>query len=109
LCFGGGLYVDPVFEKYEAHALIAHDSDEVTAAPVPVDIPNPAGIDYYTQLHPDPGRTVDEGASVIFGFRIQAFVTRAQVAAISGISTGQPKIAGVWDTLGNRADWAMDR
>ena len=76
LCFGGGLYVDPVFGDYEVRAVVAHDPSEVSTEPVPVDMPAPAAIDYYARLHPDESRTVAEGATVVFGFRVQAFVTR---------------------------------
>ena len=48
-----------------------------------------------------PNRPIDDGASLIFGFRIQAFVTRARVAAIAGLSSGNPSVASVWVTLGN--------
>lgn len=34
-------------------------------------------------------------------FRTQIFVTRSDVALIQGISTGQPTIAGLYDSLGN--------
>ena len=52
LCFGGGLYVDPVFGEYQVRAVVAHDAAEISTSPVPVDMPDPAAIDYYTRLHP---------------------------------------------------------
>ncbi len=100
-CFGGGLYIDPVFGAYNTTAVIAHDPREATTAPVPVDIPDPASIGYYAKLHPGHQRTVEEGASVIFGFRIQAFVTRAHVAAIAGTTTGNPQVVAVSDVYGH--------
>ena len=75
LCFGGGLYIDPVFGDYQVHAVVAHDPSEVSTEPVPVDMPAPAAIDYYARLHPTSRRAVAEGATVVFGFRVQAFVT----------------------------------
>lgn len=107
LCFGGGFYVDPVFEPYSPRALIAADPEDLDDQPVAMDFPDPAGIDYYAWLHPPPGRRVSEGETVICGFRAQAFVTRAFVVGISGVSTGEAAVAGVWDTLGRSAMWGM--
>lgn len=104
-CFGGGLYIDPVFGRYDTTALVAHDPSDLSSKPVPVDIPDPAAIDYYAKLHPPTSRTIEERATVIFGFRIQAFVTRAFVTGISGAATSTPTVAGVWDTLGNPVKW----
>ena len=101
LCFGGGLYVDPVFGDYEVSAVIAHDAAEISTSPVPVDMPDPAAIDYYARLHRGSGRVVSEGATVVFGFRIQAFVTRALVTGLSGVSRGEPRVVGVWNGFGD--------
>ena len=100
LCFGGGLYIDPVFGEYQAAALVAHDPSDLGLPPVPADIPSPAAIDYYTRLHPPQGRVLEEGASVLFGFRIQAFVTRARIVGISGIQSGSLSVEGCWNSFG---------
>lgn len=105
-CFGGGLYVDPVFGDYRVTATVAHDPDEIHTTPAEVDMPDPAAIDYYAPLHPEPGRTVMEGATVVFGFRVQAFVTRAFVVPINGIATGAPRVAGIYNGFGYPMDWA---
>ena len=107
LCFGGGFYVDPVFEPYSPEALVAADPSDLTQAPVAMDFPDPAGIDYYARLHPPAGRRVGEGDTVICGFRAQAFVTRAFVVGLSGVAGGVPSVAGIWDTLGRPAQWGM--
>ncbi len=104
LCFGGGFYVDPVFEPYGPKALIAADPEDLDEAPVAMDFPDPAGIDYYARLHPPAARHVGEGDTVICGFRAQAFVTRATVAGLTGVRSGAPAVAGVWDTLGRPVD-----
>ena len=101
LCFGGGLYIDPVFGDYQVRAVVAHDPSEVPTAPVPVDMPAPAAIDYYARLHPDDRRIVAEGATVVFGFRVQAFVTRTFVVGVAGVSAGQARVAGVWNGFGD--------
>ncbi len=103
LCFGGGFYIDPVFPPYSPRALLAADPTDLDEAPVPMDFPDPAGIDYYARLHPPPGRQVNEGDTVICGFRAQAFVTRAAVVGISGVAAGTPAVAGCWDTSGRPA------
>ena len=46
LCFGGGFYIDPVFEPYSPRALVATDPSDLAGAPVAMDFPDPAGIDY---------------------------------------------------------------
>ena len=109
LCFGGGLYVDPVFGDYEARAVVAHDPSEASSEPIAVDMPNPAGIDYYARLHPTGHRTVVEGATVVFGFRVQAFVTRALVAGLAGVSEGKPRVTGVWNGFGDAAAFGVSR
>ena len=109
LCFGGGLYVDPVFGDYEVRAVVAQDPSEISTEPVPVDMPDPAGIDYYARLHPRSRRTVAEGATVVFGFRVQAFVTRALVAGLSGVSDGRPRVAGVWNGFGDPVSFGVSR
>lgn len=100
LCFGGGLYIDPVFGEYQAAALVARDPSDLDLPPVPADIPSPAAIDYYARLHPPQGRVVEEGASVLFGFRMQAFVTRARIVGISGVQSGSLSVAGCWNSFG---------
>jgi predicted amino acid racemase len=95
-CFGGGLYVDPVFEPYPMTALVGADPEEALARRVPAEVPPPSAIDYYGQLEADAAT----GDSVVFGFRAQAFVTRANVAAISGAATDRPTVAGVWPSAG---------
>ena len=101
LCFGGGLYIDPVFGDYHVRAIVAHDPSEVSTEPVSVDMPAPAAIDYYARLHPADRRTVAEGATVMFGFRVQAFVTRTLVVGVAGVSQGRPRVAGVWNGFGD--------
>lgn len=100
LCFGGGLYIDPVFGDYQVRAVVADDPSEITTAPVPVDMPSPAAIDYYAKLAPEDQRSFREGSTVIFGFRIQAFVTRAFVVGVAGVAEGSPRIAGICNGFG---------
>ena len=108
-CFGGGLYIDPVFGDYQTTAVVAHDPSEATTKPMAVDMPDPAAIDYYAKLKPESDRTVSEGDTVVFGFRIQAFVTRAFVVGVAGVRSGAPSVAGIWDVLGNPVNWESSR
>ncbi len=101
LCFGGGLYIDPVFGDYRVRAVVAGDPSEISTQPVPVDMPSPAAIDYYAKLVPESPRTFKEGSTVIFGFRVQAFVTRAFVTCVAGVAGGQPRVVGVWNGFGD--------
>jgi predicted amino acid racemase len=96
-CFGGGLYVDPVFGAYDIRALVAQDADPAGWTEAAAELPPPDAIDYYGLL--DPPAAV--GATVIFGFRIQAFVTRATVVGLSGVSSGEPEIRGAWGPDGH--------
>jgi predicted amino acid racemase len=91
-CYGGGLYVDPVFPPYQVQALVGRDGDLAAAHRVDADIPPPAAIDYYGMLHEPPGVRLEAGASAVFGFRIQAFHTRAPVVAIRGVAAGAPRV-----------------
>lgn len=58
---------------------------------------NSENIDYYLQTkkeHP-------VGSTVIAAFRTQIFVTRSDVAVVSGIQKGQLKVEGIFDSSGN--------
>lgn len=105
LCFGGGFYVDPVFEPYPVRVVAASGPEDVGAEPVPIDMPDPAGIDYYARLHPE-SRTLSEGDTVIAGFRIQAFVTRSLVVGVSGVRAGAPAVTGIWNVEGAPVPWS---
>lgn len=95
-CFGGGLYVDPVFPPYQVRALVGRDADEVLGRQVDAFLPPADAIDYYGQLDVV-ARPAD---TVIFGFRAQAFVTRAAIVPVSGIADDEPRVEGVWTPHG---------
>lgn len=102
-CFGGGMYVDPVFPPYQLRAVVGRDvgSTEVLDAT----LPPPSAIDYYGQLDLDGHPAVSIGDSVVFGFRSQAFVTRAYTAGIAGLAVGRPEVAGIWAASGQMTSW----
>jgi len=104
-CFGGGLYIDPVFPPYDVQALVGADPDAALGNAVKATLPPPSAIDYYGILDPNEGKPIRTGDTVIFGFRVQAFVTRAYVVPVSGISKGEPAVEGIWTPHGQKAKW----
>jgi predicted amino acid racemase len=98
-CFGGGLYIDPVFDPYPVTALVGSDPDAVLERRVGAELPAADAIDYYGQLD----AAAATGDSVVFGFRAQAFVTRANVVALSGVESDDPAVEGVWTAAGRPA------
>lgn len=105
-CFGGGLYIDPVFEPYELHALVAEGEGPEARTLVSAEVPPPEAIDYYGMLSQPEGRPLARGATVVFGFRIQAFVTRVPVLGLSGVGTADVRVAGAWRHDGSPLDGA---
>jgi predicted amino acid racemase len=105
-CFGGGLYIDPVFPDYPVKAIVSSEPTVSDEALLGVDIPVPASIDYYGMIDASQ-RWPAIGDSVVFGFRPQVFVTRAYTAGVSGLSTGNPHVETIHDAFGRPADWPL--
>ncbi|SDY99912.1 Predicted amino acid racemase [Micromonospora pattaloongensis] len=100
--FGGGLYVDPVLGLGATRALIVPQGGTIDDAYlVDVEMPAPEAIDYYAMADVREAPTVAPGDTVIFGFRPQAFVTRALTAGITGVRAGTPAVAGVYAADGS--------
>jgi len=104
-CFGGGLYIDPVFPDYGLKAIVARDPTVAANALRSVEIPVPAAIDYYGMIDTASGPAAI-GDSVVFGFRPQAFVTRANVVGLAGVR-GTPVVATISDAYGRPAGWPI--
>lgn len=104
-CFGGGLYIDPVFPDYDVKAIVGPEPTAYEAALANVEIPPPSAIDYYGMI--DCGGSVKPrpGDSVIFGFRGQAFVTRAYTVGVSGIASGTPRVETIENIFGVAEPW----
>ena len=68
------------------------------------DIEIPEGIKIKEVLV-ESGDKVKQGDTVVFGFRAQAFVTRAYVVPVSGISTGNLVVEGIFDSDGKIVGW----
>ena len=54
-CFGGGLYIDPVFPDYQVKAVVAREPTSAERALRNVEIPPPAAIDYYGMIDTSSG------------------------------------------------------
>ncbi|MCB1500852.1 MAG: alanine racemase [Bauldia sp.] len=107
-CFGGGLYIDPIFPDYPVRAVVAREPTVADAALRVVEIPPPAAIDYYGMIDSTSGPTRPAvGDTVVFGFRPQAFVTRAYTCGVTGLSSGEPSPAAIYDAFGRPADWPL--
>ncbi len=104
-CFGGGLYIDPVFPDYQVKAIVAREPTSAASALSLVAIPVPASIDYYGMIDATGPMRPRIGDSVVFGFRPQAFVTRAYVVGVAGLATGKPQVETIHDAFGRPADW----
>ena len=99
-CFGGGLYIDPVFHDYQLQCLVVPRGEIQGSFLADAEIPPPSAIDYYGVITPPDGKKISVGDTVIFGFRIQAFVTRATIAPIQGVHAGRPELLGLSNALG---------
>ncbi len=103
-CFGGGLYIDPVFPDYEVRAVVGRMPSAAKGPLRRVDIPPPATIDYYGMIDASDQGAPKVGDTVVFGFRPQAFVTRAYTVGVSGVQTGQAQTGGIHDPFGRPYD-----
>ena len=93
-CFGGGLYIDPVFAAYQVRALVSAGPDLSDAVMANAELPPPSAIDYHGMLDSPAGVELATGATVVFGFRIQAFFTRARVIGLRHVRSGHPAAEG---------------
>jgi predicted amino acid racemase len=106
-CFGGGLYIDPVFPDYALTAIVSREPTSSQKALKPVEIPSAASIDYYGMIDNRAEPKARVGDSVVFGFRAQAFVTRAYTVGVAGLSRGSPVVEAVHDAFGRVAEWPL--
>ena len=90
--YGGGYY-----RRGHLESVMISTDDQKLAKDEVIPFGNDS-IDYYlsTKL------PHEVGATVLAAFRTQIFVTRSDVAVVSGIQTGQPRIEGMYDSLGKQ-------
>ena len=106
-CFGGGLYIDPVFPDYDVQALVGPEPSTDAAALRSVEVPPPSAIDYYGMIDAQTGTAPVAGDTVVFGFRGQAFVTRAYSVGIRGVVTGTPHVETPENCFGQAEPWPL--
>lgn len=106
-CFGGGFYIDPIFPDYDVKAIVAAEPTTAASALRSVEIPPPSAIDYYAMIDAGGAAAPKPGDTAVFGFRGQAFVTRAYVVGVSGISKGTPNVETIENGFGETAAWPV--
>jgi predicted amino acid racemase len=95
--FGGGFYPRGRVRS----ALVLSSGHQEHVVRLDVEPASADNIDYYRTLaSPEVDGAVRVGDTVVFSFRTQIFVTRSQVAVLSGLRTGTPKLAGIFTSLG---------
>lgn len=105
-CYGGGVYRRGnlhnalIYQKTEnlsetnQHQYVQPQYVQPERAEVlPIDA---TSIDYHIGLKGE----YDMGSAVLMSFRTQIFVTRSDVAMVTGLQTGEPKLAGIFDSQG---------
>jgi predicted amino acid racemase len=106
-CFGGGFYIDPIFPDYDVKAIVSAEPTAAATVLRSVEVPPPSAIDYYAMIDASGASAPKPGDSAVFGFRGQAFVTRAYVVGVSGISKGNPKIETIENGFGEAYAWPV--
>ena len=106
--FGGGLYIDPVFPDYAVRAVVSDSPTVSDAAIAEVEMPALGAIDYYAMIDAAGRVRPKAGDSVVFGFRAQAFVTRAYVVGVAGIRRGErPVVETIENGFGHPEPWPV--
>ena len=106
-CFGGGFYIDPIFPDYDVKAIVSAEPTTAASALKSVEVPPPSAIDYYAMIDASGAGVPRPGDSAVFGFRGQAFVTRAYVVGVSGISKGKPVVETIENGFGEAYAWPV--
>ncbi len=91
---GGGFYARSRMRS----ALVFGDREPVEASVI--ELPA-AEIDYYGALQMPAGERAAVGATVVYAFRAQAFVSRAAVAVVAGVESSDPQVLGVFSRDGS--------
>lgn len=89
--YGGGYYR----RGHLSQVLIADKQHTHTDQVQPFSAEN---IDYYLET----SQEQPIGATVIAAFRTQVFITRSDVAVVSGLQQGTPHLEGIFDSQGNQ-------
>lgn len=89
-CYGGGHYR----RSHVNHALIGRSME--SAEMVNVIPPYDESIDYHFGI----SKECRVGDTAVMAFRFQIFVTRSDVVLVEGLSKGESRIVGIYDSLG---------
>lgn len=90
--FGGGFYP----RAHIGSALLPDSDQRLAVRDAPAE-----NIDYYRLLDaPPPGRALTAGDTALLAFRTQIFVTRSTVAVVAGLTSGSPRLTGLYDAQG---------
>ncbi|RCG25515.1 YhfX family PLP-dependent enzyme [Streptomyces diacarni] len=90
--FGGGFYA----RSHISSALLPRAELRLAVQDAPAE-----NIDYYRLLAaPEAGADVRAGDTALLAFRTQIFVTRSTVAVVAGLSSGAPRLTGLYDARG---------
>jgi|SRR5579872_2664125 len=103
LARNGKSYV-PDVEKMRLKAYVGSNPQDLMKNPVEAEHYRGL-IDYHARLYKDTAtRPLNVGDTAVYGFRAQMFVTRSQIAVVSGISENKPKLVGLFDHANNLID-----
>ncbi|MEV1048236.1 alanine racemase [Streptomyces sp. NPDC049916] len=90
--FGGGFYARSLIRS----ALLPRTGVRLGVRDAPA-----RNIDYYRLLDaPADGTDLRVGDTALLAFRTQIFVTRSTVAVVCGLSSGTPRLSGLYDAQG---------
>jgi predicted amino acid racemase len=106
-CLGGGFYIDPIFPDYEVQAIVSAEPTTAAASLRPVEVPPPSAIDYYAMIDAGGAKPPRPGDTAVFGFRGQAFVMRAYVVGVSGVSKGAATVETIENGFGEPEAWPV--
>ena len=65
-----------------------------------ISAPDDDSIDYHFEID----ENFEVGKTCLMCFRTQIFTTRSHVAIVSGIESGNPRLLGLYDSLGSRIE-----
>ena len=96
-CYGGGHYRRGHMEN----VIVGNDIENMKRSRISA--PDDDSIDYHFEIE-DP---FEVGECALMAFRTQVFTTRSHVAIVSGIQSGDPKLIGIYSSLGEpiRRNW----
>lgn len=95
--YGGGYYRRSNVKK----AMVGNNFEEMKNNMLEAIPILPEAIDYYGTLKIG-NKKAGVGDTVIYAFRTQIFVTRSEVVLVEGIQSDEPRVIGIYDSLGNR-------